>query len=233
MARKGLTGQLNMFDLLRSIEDVPMGDVQMVSLMPEDDVEEEIPEVVEEIPEPQEEIPEAVKEAQVADDSEVAITESIEPGEQEVREAQEVQEEQEVQEVQVVQEAQEVQEVQETQDVPEVQASQEIQEIQVSEQKTESRKTEKLRNVSKKQEIALEEKPQKVQTVAYTSGNEKPAMCRKYEIDGKEIEIAYINYNKVRITKAGEKPELYIFDSSKEAVDYYVERMQELEPEEE
>ena len=219
MARKGLTGQLNMFDLLRSIEDVPMGDVQMVSLMPEDDPEEEL-----QLPE---EITEVVKEAQVIDDSEIAITESIEPGEQEVQVAQEIQV------VQEVQEAQEVQEVQETQDVPEVQASQEIQEIQVSEQKTESRKTEKLRNVSKKQEIALEEKPQKVQTVAYTSGNEKPAMCRRYEIDGKEIEIAYINYNKVRITKAGEKPELYIFDSSKEAVDYYVERMQELEPEEE
>ena len=120
MARKGLTGQLNMFDLLRSIEDVPMGDVQMVSLMPEDDVEEDIPEVVEEIPEPQEEIPEAVKEAQVADDSEVAITESIEPGEQEVRDAQEVQEMQVVQEVQEVQEEQEVQEVQVVQEAQEV-----------------------------------------------------------------------------------------------------------------
>ena len=68
---------------------------------------------------------------------------------------------------------------------------------------------------------------------AEISGKEKPAMCRRYEIDGKEIEIAYINYNKVRITRVGEETELYIFDSSKEAVDYYVMRMQELEPEEE
>jgi hypothetical protein len=57
-------------------------------------------------------------------------------------------------------------------------------------------------------------------------------MCRRYVVDGDEVEIAYINYNKVRITKAGEEPTMYVFDSSKEAVDYYVKRMQELEPEE-
>ena len=61
---------------------------------------------------------------------------------------------------------------------------------------------------------------------------ERPVMCRSYETGGKTIEIAYINYNKVRIVKDGEEPEIYEFDSSKEAVDYYVQRMQELEPEE-
>ena len=58
-------------------------------------------------------------------------------------------------------------------------------------------------------------------------------MCRQYVIDGKKLEIAYINYNKVRITREGQEPELYEFDSSKDAVDYYVQKMQELEPDEE
>ena len=118
MARKGLTGQLNMFDLFKSMEDIPMGEVQMVSLMPEDE---------------QEEMP---------------------------------------------------------------------------------------RPVVKMQEEIVSE-------------NDKPAMCRQYVIDGKQLEIAYINYNKVRITKEGQKPEIHEFETSKDAVDYYVQKMHEFEPDEE
>ena len=58
-------------------------------------------------------------------------------------------------------------------------------------------------------------------------------MCRQYVIDGRQLEIAYINYNKVRITREGQEPEVHVFESSKDAVDYYVQKMQELEPEEE
>ena len=54
-------------------------------------------------------------------------------------------------------------------------------------------------------------------------------MSRTYEVDGECIEIAYLNYNKVRITRGKEEPQIKVFSSSKEAVDYYVEKMQELE----
>ena len=63
------------------------------------------------------------------------------------------------------------------------------------------------------------------------SGDEQVAMSRAYKIDGTTIEIAYINYNKVRITRGNEMPEIKVFDSSKEAVDYYVEKMQLFESE--
>ena len=57
-------------------------------------------------------------------------------------------------------------------------------------------------------------------------------MSRSYVVDGRTLEIAYMNYNKVRITREGEEPQLIEFISSKEAVDYYVQKMHELEPEE-
>lgn len=56
-----------------------------------------------------------------------------------------------------------------------------------------------------------------------------PVMSRTYNKNGEKIEIAYINYNKVRITRGDSAPELIKFDNSKEAVDYYVEYMQKLE----
>ena len=145
MAGKGLTGQLNMFDLFKSMEDIPMGEVQMVSLMPEDEPEEVVS--VE---------PEIVVEAPSAE--ELIVEEAI-----------------------------------------------------------------------------VEEPPHPVvkMQVEMSSGNDKPAMCRQYVIDGKQLEVAYINYNKVRITKEGQKPEIHEFETSKDAVDYYVQKMHELEPDEE
>lgn len=61
---------------------------------------------------------------------------------------------------------------------------------------------------------------------------EKVAMSRRYVVDGLSVEIAYINYNKVRIKKGEDAPILKEFPSSKEAVDYYVEQMQEYEKDE-
>ena len=54
-------------------------------------------------------------------------------------------------------------------------------------------------------------------------------MSRIYEIDGERIEVAYINYNKVRVTKGNKTPMIHEFNSSKEAVDYYVGYMQQME----
>lgn len=58
---------------------------------------------------------------------------------------------------------------------------------------------------------------------------EKPVMSRVYELNGEKVEIAYINYNKVRVTKGNEAPKFHEFSNSKEAVDFYVAYMQELE----
>jgi len=142
MARKSLTGQLNMFDLWNNLE--APGEVQMVSLMPEDEPVEEL--------EPMEE-PEPVTEP-------VKVPESVlEP---------------------VV---------------------------------------EKKLTPKKEKKISLQKES-------------APIMWRAYEVSGEKIEIAYLNYNKVRITRGNAVPELKLFESSKEAVDYYVEKIQELESDE-
>lgn len=129
MARRGLTGQLNMFDFFGSLEEGASGEVEMVSLMPSYEDEPELPEykILE---------PEAIY-------------------------------------------VKEVVEKESTQDL------------------------------------------------------EKAVMSRTYEREGKKIEIAYLNYSKVRITYGSDEPEIKVFESSKEAVDYYVEQMQKFESEEE
>ena len=59
--------------------------------------------------------------------------------------------------------------------------------------------------------------------------DEAVVMSRSYNRDGVSIEIAYLNYNKVRIQHGGAETEIKTFATSKEAVDYYVEVMQEYE----
>ena len=164
MAGKNLRGQLNMFDLFKALDNEPVGEVQMVSLMPEDTIGKDA-EISEEAIEtaPEEPVPEKTA-------SEKTVSEKT---------------------------------------VSEKTAS----------EKTASEKTASKESVSK---TLIREKEK----------TERPVMQREYEIEGKQIEIAYINYNKVRITGTGEEPEIHIFDSSKEAVDYYVQKMQELGPEE-
>ena len=77
------------------------------------------------------------------------------------------------------------------------------------------------------EEPEVVEEPEVIEEPEVTE--EKAVMSRKYERDGEKIEIAYINYNKVRITRGYEEPMIKEFASSKEAVDYYVQCMQELE----
>lgn len=180
MARKGLAGQLNMFDLFKAMEDIPMGEVQMVSLMPEDEDEPQV-----------EEIASVVE----AEESKVEI------------QAQEI-------------EKTAVKKAKKTVEQPVEMISEKVEPVAVPEPEKEESDEESFRPTVKVQRIT-------------SSGNDKPAMCRQYVIDGKQLEIAYINYNKVRITREGQEPELYEFDSSKDAVDYYVQKMQELEPDEE
>jgi len=61
------------------------------------------------------------------------------------------------------------------------------------------------------------------------SCDEKVAMSRTYHTKEGFLKIDYINYNKVRICKSGQPDEVKVFDSSKEAVDFYVEQMQRFE----
>ena len=148
MARRGMTGQLNMFDLIHSLEGEAQGEVEMVSLVPE--FEEEL---------------EVVEEPEVAESPEIV-------------------------EEPVVVESPEIVEEPEVEEAPEV----------------------------------IEEVPELPHVVA----DAKVAMSRRYEIAGESVEIAYINYNKVRISKGNRTPETIEFATTKEAVDYYVEKMQEL-----
>ena len=62
-----------------------------------------------------------------------------------------------------------------------------------------------------------------------TNFNEKVIMHRKFKAKDKEIDIAYLSYNKVRIRTTGEEDRIMEFASSKEAVDYYVDRIQALD----
>ena len=135
MARRGLTGQLNMFDLFNSLDEP--GEVEMVSLVPEFEDE---PETVDE--------PEIVGEPETVDEPEIV-------------------------------------------DEPEP-----VDELPVS---------------------------------IYEKKEENVVMSRSYERDGKRVEIAYLNYNKVRIQCGEKEPEIKVFATSKEAVDYYVKVMQEYE----
>jgi len=146
MARRTMTGQLNMFDFFSSLDEVEVGEVEMISFGPNFGEESETinePEVVKETS------PEVIEELVVEDAKEVEVPP--------------------------------------------------VEEIEV---------------------------PQNTR-----SSNEQVAMSRTYKIGGTTLEIAYINYNKVRITRGGETPEIKVFESSKEAVDYYVEKMQEFEAE--
>ena len=145
MARRSVTGQLNIFDLY----DVPMGDVEMVSLMPSEETEPDV---------------------KLEQEKKVTISEIV------------------------------VEETPKVKDESVVKGEAEVEE-----------------------EKAIEE------TVEVKKETERVAMSRTYEKNGEKIEIAYINYNTVRITIGDKEPVRKVFSSSKEAVDFYVEEMQALE----
>ena len=133
MARRGLTGQLNMFDLFNSLE--APGEVEMVSLVPE------------------------------FEDEPVAEPEPVDEFEQET-------------------------------------------------------------------EPEIEKETVEIQNTTVEKKSEPVVMSRSYEKEGVRVEIAYLNYNKVRIQHDDKEPEIRIFATSKEAVDFYVEVMQEYEKDE-
>ena len=146
MARRGMRGQLHMFDFVHSLDAEASGEVEMVSLMP--DFDEPEPILVEEPiiePEP------IVEEEPIAEPDEDVIEEKAD---------------------------------------------------------------------EEDSNLVIEKSPMSVD-------RENVAMSRRFQIDGKEVEIAYINYNKVRITREGEAPIIKEFTSTKEAVDFYVEQIQE------
>ena len=184
MARRGMTGQLNMFDFFHSLDNGAQGEVEMVSLVPEFDDEQEIvsdPEIKTEASEVEE----------IASQLDVEIKEEV-VSELEVEMKEEV-----ISEL-------EVETKEET--VSELEAEEEEEIVPEPETETEEEKTARVEM-------------------------EKVAMSRRYEIAGEKIEIAYINYNKVRIIQGSKMPIIKEFPSSKEAVDFYVEKMQEYENE--
>lgn len=117
----------------------------------------------------------------------------------------------------VEEEAPVVEEIPQVEDVPQTVETSQVEAVEETKETIEAKET-----------SVVVKKPRVEKT---SSTLEKPAMSRTYNKDGQTIEIAYINYNKVRITKGKAEPEVFVFGSSKEAVDFYVEKMQELEDE--
>ena len=185
MARRSMTGQLNMFELLNSLEEVPAGEVEMVSLMPLFD----------------EETDEAVESTEVVSGEDIV-------------DAREVVENN-------------VLIVQETYEKAKVSTAEDTQEG------TEQNKTEIEKEALEEVEWKEPSWKEDVELKGFSQEVEKPVMSRSYEVNGESIEVAYLNYNKVRITRAGMEPEMKVFASTKEAVDYYVQIMQEWEKDEE
>ena len=161
MARRGLNGQLNMFDFFRELEaqNIQNGELEMVSLMPSFEDTEEVPRV-EEVPKAEE--PPRVEKAPREEKS------------------------------------------------PKVE------------------KAVKVRKSPKADEAVWEMEEQPVPRKASVSKNSDVVMHRTYKTSQGTAEIAYINYNKVRISLPGQPPEVLGFASSKEAVNFYIEQMQRL-----
>ncbi len=153
MARRGLSGQLNMFDFFRELEaqSPQAGEIEMVSLMPEDE-DTSVAEDVLAVEEMRVNQPELLTEEPVVEFELVAEEESV-----------------------------------------------------------------------------TEEQPIIAETIAVQEPIDRPVMHRTYVTDSGTIEIAYINYSKVRLCEPKKAPVVKEFETSKEAVDYYVEQMQKLE----
>ena len=80
------------------------------------------------------------------------------------------------------------------------------------------------------EEEVPKEKPRKVSKKLETD-KEPVVMSRTYRIDGETIQVSYLNYNKVCVRKGAEEPMIHYFENSKDAVDFYVQYMQEMEHE--
>jgi len=172
MARRGVTGQLNMFDFFKSLEDIPLGEVEMVSLMPKS-VEEPM---VSEEPKP---------------------TPKPKPKSRATRK------------------------MEKTKPVEELKPVEEPKPVEELKPVEEPKPVEELKPV---------EKPKPVVRICT---DDTPVMSRSYEFAGEHVEIAYLKYNKVRICRGSSAPEIKEFETTKDAVDYYVEQIQELEADDE
>ena len=171
MGKRTFEGQLNMFDYFRG-NDLEFEEVQMVSLMPEDLKEEDVPKeektpVVEEIPN-KEVNP---KEEETSKAEEVNSKEEECPNEEEMSKVQETSKEEE-------------------------DASEELGKVYVEERKTEDAKKNGW------------------------------VMHRTYKCAKGEAIIAYLDYHKVYVKDVNQKEQTYSFQNEKEAVDFYVEKMQ-------
>lgn len=74
----------------------------------------------------------------------------------------------------------------------------------------------------------VEETPKSAE-ISNAQETSKPAMHRTYATGNGTVEIAYIDYSKVRLCEPGKEPVIKEFATTKEAVDYYVEQMQKFE----
>lgn len=88
-----------------------------------------------------------------------------------------------------------------------------------------------------KQEEAVPEKNAQEEPVAQKATLPEAAPVMRKQVlnpDGSiKAEVAYYNYNKVCVKRENETAECREFDNSKEAVDYYIEEMLKLQPENE
>lgn len=84
-----------------------------------------------------------------------------------------------------------------------------------------------------KQERAEETEQEAVVAQKATLPETAPVMQKQVlNPDGSiKAEVAYYNYNKVCVKRENEQAEWREFDNSKEAVDYYIEEMLKLQPE--
>lgn len=74
--------------------------------------------------------------------------------------------------------------------------------------------------------VTKEEPVRAIKTTQVSAKNDTVVMTRTYEVDGEQVEVSYLNYNKVRVVKGNAVPIIHEFDNSKEAVDFYVQYMQ-------
>lgn len=208
MARRGLNGQLNMFDFFRELEAAgpPDGEVEMVSLMP-DFEEEEI------------EIEAALK---IVEDS------------QSVAESETVMEPQSIAKSDNPTEPDQVEEKKskarkrnsKKSNKPDVQLG----ELQQDSSKATNELPETSELSERSEQSELSRTPQTSRETNFTTNfSERPIMRRSYTTPEGIIEIAYLSYNKVRLSEPEKEPVITEFLSSKEAVDYYVEQMQNLQ----
>lgn len=190
MARRGLTGQLNMFDFFRELEtNIPQdGELEMVSLMPSFEEDEISVSSVEH---------ESVEESMV--EVEEKIRTEVMPS--------------------IVMEHKTENKW--------IENENENKKVNKKSSKTEIGK----KSVSHIQEIENSKEPEEnpLPSVGLDNPHERPVMQRTYTTKQGIVEIAYMNYSKVRVCEPGKEAQIKEFASSKEAVDYYVEQMQKLE----